>query len=77
MAATKFTITKNGPMLVEGDLQILDPEGKAFGLAGRTTVALCRCGHSENKPFCDGSHKRVNFQSEVHAIELPPPKPKV
>ena len=47
------------------------------GLAGRTVISLCRCGHSENKPFCDGSHGRVGFQSSVVAKELPPPKPKL
>jgi CDGSH-type Zn-finger protein len=39
-------------------------------------ISLCRCGHSDNKPFCDGSHARVGFQSVVEARELPPPVPK-
>ena len=77
MAATKITVTNNGPLVVEGDLEILDQEAKPFGLAGRTRLSLCRCGHSENKPFCDGSHKRVSFQSVVQAHELPPSKPKL
>ncbi len=77
MAATKITPSHNGPLRIEGDFEILDPEGKAFGLAGRTAVSLCRCGHSANKPFCDGSHKTVSFQHQVEARELPPPKPKV
>jgi CDGSH-type Zn-finger protein len=45
-------------------------------LSGRTAISLCRCGHSENKPFCDGTHRKVNFQSEVKARTLPPPAPK-
>ena len=76
MAATKITVNNNGPFRVEGNFEIVDPQGNAFGLAGRTTVSLCRCGHSANKPFCDGSHKRVGFQDEVQARDLPPPTPK-
>ena len=74
--STKVTVNNNGPLRLEGDFTICDPAGKEFGLAGRTVISLCRCGHSENKPFCDGSHKRVGFQSEVQARDLPPPAPK-
>ena len=77
MAATKITVASNGPLRVEGDFTICDPLGNVFGLAGRTTVSLCRCGHSANKPFCDGSHKTAGFTDEVHARDLPPPQPKV
>ena len=74
--STKVTVNNNGPLRLEGDFTICDPAGKEFGLAGRTVISLCRCGHSENKPFCDGSHKRVGFQSEVQARDLPPSAPK-
>jgi CDGSH-type Zn-finger protein len=77
MPATKITVNHNGSIRVEGDFEIVDPDGKSFGLAGRTMVSLCRCGHSANKPFCDGSHKANNFSDTVSARELPPPKPKV
>ncbi len=77
MPGTKITVNHNGPLRIEGDVEILDPQAKAFGLAGRTSVALCRCGHSANKPFCDGSHKTTGFTDEVVARDLPPPKPKV
>jgi CDGSH-type Zn-finger protein len=46
-------------------------------LAGRTIISLCRCGHSANKPFCDGSHKTCGFADTVAARELPPPKLKL
>ena len=72
----KITVNNNGPLRVEGEFTIYDVEGKAFDVSGRTVVSLCRCGHSENKPFCDGSHKKVGFQSEVKARTLPPPAPK-
>lgn len=72
----KITCNHNGPIRIEGEFEILDPAGAAFGLAGRTVISLCRCGHSENKPFCDGSHNRNGFTHQVVARELPPPKPK-
>jgi CDGSH-type Zn-finger protein len=77
MAATKITVNHNGSIRVEGDFEIVDPEGRPFGLAGRTMIGLCRCGHSANKPFCDGSHKTSGFSDPVAARELPPPKPKL
>jgi len=77
MAATKITVNNNGSIRVEGDFEILDPQGQPFGLVGRTIVSLCRCGHSANKPFCDGSHKTLGFMDTVTARELPPPKPKL
>ena len=76
MAATKITVRSNGSIRIEGDFEIVDSEGAVFDLAGRTTISLCRCGHSENKPFCDGSHKKVGFYSEIKARALPPPAPK-
>jgi len=75
MSETKITVRNNGPLRVEGNFVIYDMEGQAFDLAGRTGISLCRCGHSENKPFCDGSHKRVGFQSEVRARRLDLPTP--
>jgi CDGSH-type Zn-finger protein len=71
----KITVRNNGSLRVEGEFEIVDQAGKPFGLGGRTSVSLCRCGLSEAKPFCDGSHKRLNFQSAVEACELPPPPP--
>lgn len=72
----KITVNNNGSLRVEGEVTICDASGAPFGLGGRTIVSLCRCGHSENKPFCDSSHKKAGFQSEVKARELPPPAPK-
>lgn len=75
--STKVTILNNGPVRLEGDFTIHDAAGNAYGLAGRTVISLCRCGMSENKPFCDGAHGRSGFVSQCEAKELPPPKPKV
>jgi CDGSH-type Zn-finger protein len=77
MASTKVTVRNDGSILIDGDFELLDPMGGKFGLGGRTSIGLCRCGQSANKPFCDGSHARTGFQDQVVARELPPPKPKV
>ena len=73
MASTKITVNSNGSLKVEGDFEIVDPNGNVYGLAGREIVSFCRCGHSKNKPFCDGSHK-LNFEHEANAFDLPPKK---
>jgi uncharacterized Fe-S cluster protein YjdI len=49
----------NGPLFVRGAVRIVDPDGRV--LREDTRVALCRCGASRNKPFCDGSHRRIGF----------------
>jgi len=77
MPSSKVTIHNNGSIKIEGDFEIVDQQGQPFGLGGRTAVSLCRCGHSQNKPFCDGSHKTSGFSDTVVARELPPPKPKI
>ena len=73
----KITPLNNGPIRIEGEFEIFDAQGNSFGLAGRTVISLCRCGHSANKPFCDGSHARLGFQDQCQARELPPPKPRL
>jgi CDGSH-type Zn-finger protein len=76
MSDFKITVRNSGPLRLEGDITILDEEGNAWGLAGRTAVSLCRCGESTNKPFCDGAHHRSGFASACEAAELPPPRPR-
>lgn len=76
MAATKITIRSNASIRVEGDFEIVDETGKPFDLAGRTTIGLCRCGQSGNKPFCDGTHAKCAFASIIEARALPPMQPK-
>ena len=73
MPDAKITVLKNGPLRLEGEnLSLVDPTGAAYGLGGRTVVSLCRCGMSNNKPFCDGNHKHHGFQDEPVARDLPP-----
>ena len=71
---TDITVRVNGPLRVSGDFVIRDGNDQEFDLSGRTTISLCRCGHSKNKPFCDGSHKQIGFDSMVEATKLPPPR---
>ena len=70
---TKITVKDNGSLKVEGDFEIVDKDGKAYNLAGRAVVSLCRCGLSKNKPFCDGAHKG-HFEHDATAFDLPPQK---
>ena len=50
----------NGPYLVDGGCELFDAAGQRIDHAGK--LALCRCGHSATKPFCDGTHARVGFK---------------
>ena len=65
----KITVRDNGPYLVKGPVLLLDAEGNEFRVE-RTTVALCRCGRSANKPFCDGTHAKVGFRAAERAVQL-------
>lgn len=62
--STAVTITPypDGPYLVRGDFTIQDQEGNEVPL-GRQTIALCRCGKSQMRPFCDGTHKLIGFKA--------------
>ena len=54
-----ITPTDNGPYLIQGGVTLLDGEGNPYQVDD--TIALCRCGHSSTKPFCDGAHEKTNF----------------
>ena len=66
-----ITAYPNGPLLVRGPFEIRTPTGEVIP-PRRKTVALCRCGVSTLKPFCDGSHKAVGFTT---GQEPPAPQP--
>ena len=51
-------IVENGPYQVKGPVRVVDHAGKEYELGPGRTQILCRCGHSRDKPFCDGSHVR-------------------
>jgi CDGSH-type Zn-finger protein len=66
MAEVELIIRKNGSTLVVGDVVLKDQDGNIIK-PPRTPFALCRCGASNNKPFCDGSHKAINFDDSPRA----------
>ena len=68
MPDVKITTRPNGPFLVEGPFTLVDSQGNEFKLdASKPAYALCRCGESSNRPFCDGSHKNCGFASDEPA----------
>lgn len=68
MSDVTIRCRENGPLLVEGTITLTDHEGNAFTTAAdKPAVALCRCGASANRPFCDGSHRSIDFQAAEKA----------
>ncbi len=64
-----ITAKNNGPFRVEGPIKLVDAQGDAWNLEGKPAISLCRCGASANKPFCDGSHNKVGFQSQESPVK--------
>ena len=62
MADVTIRPAKNGPYIVEGPVELFDPEGNKITV-DKPRIALCRCGASSNKPFCDGTHSSIGFQA--------------
>ncbi len=63
MADVTIKANANGPFLVSGPVTVTDHMGNSFDLGGKDVFALCRCGSSQNRPFCDGAHKSCGFES--------------
>ena len=68
MSEVTITTRLNGPLLVEGPVKLCDHEGHVYDLQGKEKFALCRCDHSQNKPFCDGAHKTCGFTADRKAV---------
>jgi CDGSH-type Zn-finger protein len=66
--AVKISIRPNGPYLVEGDVEVVDVNGNKVDTSSRPKIALCRCGASVTKPFCDGTHSKIGFQAAEAAV---------
>jgi CDGSH-type Zn-finger protein len=61
---TTVKAVRNGPLQLKGEFRLLAPDGEEYDVQGQRVVLLCRCGRSQNQPFCDSSHKRVGFVSQ-------------
>jgi CDGSH-type Zn-finger protein len=60
---------ENGPYKVTGPVRVIDVDGNEYDLSEKgEAVALCRCGGSSTKPFCDGTHKRIGFHAPERAV---------
>jgi CDGSH-type Zn-finger protein len=68
MADVHIRLRLNGPLVVEGPFTLADSAGNLFSLPNdKPVIALCRCGQSAKKPFCDGAHKTCGFVSDERA----------
>jgi CDGSH-type Zn-finger protein len=67
--AVEIKANKNGPYVIMGTATYPDAEGNEQTTPGNA-IALCRCGQSSNKPFCDGTHKKVGFEGEEIVLHL-------
>lgn len=72
MADVTITARENGSFKVEGPVRLLDADGNEFELPPGTALALCRCGHSAKKPFCDSTHRKAGFQAPERAADRAP-----
>jgi CDGSH-type Zn-finger protein len=67
--AVKITIRPNGPYVVEGEVELFDVNGTKIDTSDRPRIALCRCGGSVTKPYCDGTHSMVGFPAADAAVQ--------
>jgi 3-phenylpropionate/trans-cinnamate dioxygenase ferredoxin subunit len=66
MSDPNIRVLPKGPYLVEGKINLLDTSGNKIEAGEK--IALCRCGASTNKPFCDGAHSRIGFDAAAAAV---------
>ncbi len=69
MADATIRVLSNGPYRLTGPARITDPQGNEIEVAEGRGVSLCRCGGSQNKPYCDGTHGRIGFQASEPAVK--------
>lgn len=68
MSEVRIRMRPSGPLVIEGPITLVDSQGNTFPLSTeKPGIALCRCGQSADKPFCDGAHKACEFVSDERA----------
>jgi CDGSH-type Zn-finger protein len=65
MSDVKITVSNNGSLKIEGNVTLVDADGNALPTREGKPFYLCRCGESKNKPFCDGTHNRIEFDGAL------------
>jgi CDGSH-type Zn-finger protein len=65
----EVTAREDGPYLIPGTCTYTDADGNEQTTTG-SMIALCRCGHSANKPFCDGAHRKADFKAPAISLKL-------
>jgi CDGSH iron-sulfur domain-containing protein 3 len=68
LAEVEIKVRDDGPYKVTGPVRLIDAQGHVFEIEGDRPIALCRCGQSRTKPFCDASHKESGFRSCPRAV---------
>ena len=63
MSDVNVRTREDGPLVVTGSISLVDHLGNAFDTGDKDNIALCRCGVSKNRPFCDGSHRECGFKA--------------
>jgi len=70
MSDVTIRCRKDGPLIITGQVTVTDHEGNPFDTSGRENVALCRCGATNKRPFCDGTHRQTGWEaSEIASQE--------
>ena len=66
----EIKVRENGPYKVTGPIRLIDADGTEYDLGERgEVIALCRCGGSTTKPFCDGTHSKIAFEAAERAVQ--------
>ncbi len=63
MSDVTIRCRKDGPLIVTGDVTLTDHDGTVYDTSGRENIALCRCGETKKRPFCDGTHRQTGWEA--------------